>query len=141
MAKASYQDAAGAVCNSLLTSSLAGAAAWIISGYQAATPANGFQGAIFESNDEVICAYKRSKGGILDRTTTGFGDWSVNDVQIGLNFIPSQSVAAAAFARTAQRIAGNKPVSLVGHSLGGGLAQRRTLSPVSRLFSLGTTRS
>lgn len=121
MASASYGDPIGDVLIKFQTSPNHGN--WMIAGYQAGTPANGFQGAIFESADEVICAYKGSKGGMRDKTTTGYDDWSVNDVQIALNRIPSQVPAATNFLNQAKHIAGNKPVSVVGHSLGGGLAQ------------------
>ena len=121
MAAASYGDPIGDVLNKFQASPSHGN--WNIVGYQAGTPANGFQGAIFESADEVVCAYKGSKGGIRDRTTTGYDDWSINDVQIALNKIPNQVPAATNFLNTAKHNAGNKPVSIVGHSLGGGLAQ------------------
>jgi hypothetical protein len=81
---------------------------------------NGFQGAVLESDDEVVCVFKGSAFG-----RTFVSDWVVNDVQITTNAIPSQAPAAFEMVAAAQRIAtaGNKPVSLVGHSLGGGLAQ------------------
>jgi len=122
MAAASYGDDQADVTQRFLADPRHGH--WAVADYQAGTPANGFQGAIFVSNREVICAYKGSKGGIRDKTTTGYDDWSVNDVQIALNRVPSQTPAALAFATVAHGIAsGNKQLSLVGHSLGGGLAQ------------------
>src|SRR5262245_34706461 len=98
---------------------------WTIELYQVGTSANGFQGVIFSKPDEVVCAYKGSKGGFFsrDKTQTAYDDWWVNDIQIGLNQIPSQAGAAREFLWSAQRIAGQRPVTLVGHSLGGGLAQ------------------
>jgi putative lipase involved disintegration of autophagic bodies len=100
---------------------------WSIEAWHVGTNINGFQGVIFSSNDEVVCAYKGSKGGFFsrDRSTTAYDDWWVNDIQIGLNQIPSQAGAAELFIETAKRIAvaGNRPVTLVGHSLGGALAQ------------------
>jgi hypothetical protein len=99
---------------------------WSIAAFMAGSPANGFQGAIFENDtdSEVVCAYKGSKGDIGDRTTTGYDDWNVNDVQIALNKIPNQTWKAMEFAEQARYIAnGEKTLSLVGHSLGGGLAQ------------------
>ena len=101
-----------------------GQAGWSVRFWQAGTASNGFQGAILENDAEVICAYKGSKTGV-----TGKQDWLVNDVQIGLNMIPSQSNSAAEMVEVAEHfICGgsgsrSKPLSIVGHSLGGGLAQ------------------
>jgi hypothetical protein len=92
--------------------------------WQAGTSSNGFQGMILEDQNEVVCAFKGSK---MKRTAKR--DWLVNDVQISLNMIPSQSYSAAEMVEVAERcICGGrnsrvKPLSLVGHSLGGGLAQ------------------
>jgi hypothetical protein len=97
---------------------------WTVRFWQAGTAANGYQGAILENDQEVICAYKGSKMGV-----TAKSDWLINDVQIGLNMIPSQSHSAAEMVEVAERyICGSgggrtKPLSIVGHSLGGGLAQ------------------
>jgi hypothetical protein len=123
IAKACYKDNAEDVQKTF--SNLAGTDGheYRVVWYQVGNPANGFQGAIFENNDEVICAYKGSKGGPFDRTTTGYDDWSVNDVQIAFNQLPHQTTAALAFADMARTIAESKPMSLVGHSLGGALAQ------------------
>jgi predicted alpha/beta hydrolase len=87
--------------------------------------ANGFQGVIFSASNEVICAYKGSKGGFAskDKMNTGYDDWRVNDVQIALNQIPSQYEAAEAFVKQAEFHAAKRRVTIVGHSLGGGLAQ------------------
>jgi hypothetical protein len=92
--------------------------------WQAGTSSNGFQGMILEDNNEVICAFKGSK-----TKRTAKRDWLVNDVQIALNMIPSQANSAAEMVEVAERcICGGrdsrvKPLSIVGHSLGGGLAQ------------------
>jgi hypothetical protein len=97
---------------------------WKVIYYQAGSPADGFQGAIFEGDDQVICAYKGSKGGFFDKKTTGYDDWCVNDVQIARNQIPKQAVNARKFAQQGKVHATNKKrLSLVGHSLGGALAQ------------------
>ncbi len=121
MAAASYGDNIGDVIQKFQADPQHGQ--WSVAAYQAGTPANGFQGAIFDSTLEVICAYKGSKGDIGDKTTTGYDDWNVNDVQIALNKVPNQTPAALNFVKIAKHIASGKPVSLVGHSLGGGLAQ------------------
>ena len=98
-----------------------GQAGWSVRFWQAGTASNGFQGAILENDQEVICAYKGSKFGV-----TGKQDWLVNDVQIAINAMPSQTHSAAEMVAVAQAyISGpaRKPISIVGHSLGGGLAQ------------------
>ena len=96
---------------------------WAVRFWQAGTSSNGFQGGIFENDKEVICAFKVSKTG-----TTFVSDWLVNDMQIALNLLPSQCNSAAEMVAAAETICGTqsnrtKPLSLVGHSLGGGLAQ------------------
>jgi putative lipase involved disintegration of autophagic bodies len=123
MAKASYQDSVEGVQDAFTEADGSDGHGYRVVWYQVGNPANGFQGAIFENDDEVICAYKGSKGGIRDRTTTGYDDWSVNDVQIAMNRFPSQTPAALDFADVAKAIAESKPISIVGHSLGGALAQ------------------
>jgi hypothetical protein len=101
-----------------------GQAGWSVRFWQAGTASNGFQGTILENDKEVICAYKGSKFGV-----TGKQDWLVNDVQIALNLVPSQSHSAAEMVEVAEHYicggsgARRKPLSIVGHSLGGGLAQ------------------
>ena len=117
IAAAVYKDEA----TMLQTLAAAGQANWAVRFWQAGTASNGFQGAILENDQEVICAYKGSKMGV-----TAKQDWLVNDVQIGLNMMPSQTHSAAEMVAVAQKYIsgpGNKPISIVGHSLGGGLAQ------------------
>ena len=92
---------------------------WAVRFWQAGTQANGFQGAILENDQEVICAFKGSKTGVTFKQ-----DWLVSDVQIALNMIPNQTTSALEMVDVAKRyLSGNKPISIVGHSLGGGLAQ------------------
>ena len=95
-----------------------GAGEWACRFWQSGTASNGFQGAILENADEVVVAYKGSKTGI-----TGKQDWLVSDLQIALGRIPNQAHSASEIVEVAQRCIPNKPLSIVGHSLGGGLAQ------------------
>ncbi len=96
------------------------------------TAGAGFQGAIFASADDVVMAYKGSKGGAgslfggaSSKQGTGYDDWHVNDVQIMLNRLPSQVPNAENFTRPYKQLAEmlGARFSMVGHSLGGGLAQ------------------
>ncbi len=98
---------------------------WAVRFWQAGTAGNGFQGAILDNDKEVVCVYKGSQ----TKGPTIKNDWLVNDVQIALNMIPSQANSAAEMVEVAERVlcggSGNRrrPLSIVGHSLGGGLAQ------------------
>ena len=93
---------------------------WMVRRWMSFTDSDGFQGAILESVSEVVCAFK---GSMPPGSQSAFQDWCVNDLQIGLNMVPSQTAHAKELVRAAQHIAGNKPITIVGHSLGGGLAQ------------------
>ena len=95
-----------------------GCSEWSVRLWQAGTASNGFQGAILESDSEVVCAYKGTQtGGATSKQDL------LNDATLAINLIPSQAMAAAAMVAAARPIAGQKPIALVGHSLGGGLAQ------------------
>jgi len=126
MAAAIYADAEAGMVQKLMDNGVTG---WAVRYWQAGTPSNGFQGAILENEHEVVCVYKGSKGAPWSRSTTGFNDWCINDLQISLNMIPSQAHSAAEMVEVAERVLcggrGNrrKPLSITGHSLGGGLAQ------------------
>jgi hypothetical protein len=95
-----------------------GRSEWSVRVWQAGTASNGFQGAVLESDSEVVCAYKGTQ---LSGSTVRQD--LLNDVTLAINLIPNQAMAAAEMVAAARCIAGRKPISLVGHSLGGGLAQ------------------
>lgn len=92
---------------------------WAVRFWQAGTKANGFQGTILEDDDEVVCAFKGTSLG----SDAGWQDlW--NDMQLAINYIPTQAHSAAEMVQVAKEyVAQHKPLSIVGHSLGGGLAQ------------------
>jgi hypothetical protein len=95
-----------------------GRSEWSVRVWEGGTASNGFQGAILESDSDVVCAYKGTQlSGETVRQDL------LNDATLAINLIPSQAMAAMEMADAARCIAGRKPVSLVGHSLGGGLAQ------------------
>jgi hypothetical protein len=111
----------GAAMLTALTTAMDGNLSWALLQWEAGTAANGFQGAILESPWEFVCAFKGSQP---PGKTTAFNDWLVNDRQIALNQVPQQTGRAKDMVDTALQMAtGYKPVSIVGHSLGGGLAQ------------------
>jgi hypothetical protein len=81
---------------------------------------NGFQGGVFENEQEIIVAFSGTKGGL---TTAPISQNTAN-ARIGVKAIPNMAGSAFAMVNWAkEQAAGVKQVSLVGHSLGGGLAQ------------------
>ncbi len=115
LATAVYSIDQNAVTNYLVQQGRGG---WSVRVWQAGTASNGFQGAILESDTEFVCAYKGTQlGGETVKQDL------LNDLTLAINLIPSQAIAAIEMLRAARSIAGRKPISLVGHSLGGGLAQ------------------
>jgi hypothetical protein len=90
---------------------------------------NGLQGGIFTKKGvEVIVALKGTQGGpggsfSLDgsKRTTALADISA-DVRLALGIIPNQASGAYKLVKIAMEL-GEGPVSIVGHSLGGALAQ------------------
>jgi hypothetical protein len=115
MANAVYSIDDNAVIDYLVKQ---GRSEWSVRLWEAGTASNGFQGAILESDSDVVCAYKGTQtSGATVRQDL------LNDAVLAINLIPSQAMAAKDMAVAARCIAGRKPVSLVGHSLGGGLAQ------------------
>lgn len=82
------------------------------------TGSSGFQGVVFENNDEVVIALAGTMGGLM---TAPISQISAN-VRIGLGIIPNIAGDAFDLAREAATSTA-KPISLVGHSLGGALAQ------------------
>ena len=80
---------------------------------------NGFQGAVFESHDEVIVAFSGTKGGPM---TAPISQNSAN-ARIAALVIPNMAGSAKNLVQWAEQNCDGKPVSIVGHSLGGALAQ------------------
>jgi hypothetical protein len=78
---------------------------------------NGFQGVVHEGAHEVVVAFAGTLGGPfnapISQTSANF--------RIGLNIIPNMAGSAKALVKSAAAL--TKPVSIVGHSLGGALAQ------------------
>lgn len=79
---------------------------------------NGFQGGIYQGDGEVIVAFK---GTALGSDTT-VSDLTA-DARIGVGVIPNQAGGAYRMVVTGKEIAGSRPITIVGHSLGGALAQ------------------
>lgn len=80
---------------------------------------NGFQGAIYANGEEVICAFKGTK---LGNSKSNFSD-VVADLGMGLGILPNQAGNAHKLYLKAKELADGRPVTVVGHSLGGALAQ------------------
>ncbi len=78
---------------------------------------DGFQGAIFEGSNESVVAFAGTTGNLRTAPLTQ----NTANARIGLGIIPN--MAGAAYALANQAIARRGNVSLVGHSLGGALAQ------------------
>jgi putative lipase involved disintegration of autophagic bodies len=80
---------------------------------------DGFQGGVFMNDDEIIVAFSGTKGG----PTTAPISQNTANIRIGVNVIPNMAGSAFAMVNWAKTQANGRPVSIVGHSLGGGLAQ------------------
>ncbi|HEV3436940.1 MAG TPA: YqiA/YcfP family alpha/beta fold hydrolase [Gemmata sp.] len=80
---------------------------------------NGYQGGIWTSDSDVVvgcCGTNTKQKGKF------FQD-IIADIKIALKMMPSQARSAIKMVKLAKTIAGRRPVSVCGHSLGGGLAQ------------------
>jgi hypothetical protein len=80
---------------------------------------NGFQGGVFSSDKEVVVAFSGTKGGL----TTAPISQNTGNARIGVNVIPNMAGGAFDMVKWAKKHNPNKPISICGHSLGGGLAQ------------------
>jgi hypothetical protein len=78
---------------------------------------NGFQGGVFVQDSEVIVAFSGTMGG----PTTAPVSQNTANMRIGLHVIPNMAGAAKTLVKWAERY--DRPISIVGHSLGGALAQ------------------
>jgi len=93
---------------------------WNVRKWETATwYGDGFQGAVFEDDREVIVAYSGTKGG----PTTAPISQNTANIRIGVLVVPNMAGAGKTLVRWAEGFAGDKPITLVGHSLGGALAQ------------------
>ncbi len=77
-------------------------------------PENGFQGAIYQKDDNVAVIYAG---------TNQLKDFFVDDIQMGLQFIPQQQEDAHKLLLEAQHMYPKANIILGGHSLGASLAQ------------------
>jgi hypothetical protein len=80
---------------------------------------SGFKGCIYRSASEVVVAFKGTGGG------KGFQDF-LADVKLAVGVVPREATPANALYRKASGVFGdspNRPITVVGHSLGGGLTQ------------------
>jgi hypothetical protein len=80
---------------------------------------NGFQGSVFEGDEEVIVAFSGTKGGPMSAPVSQ----SSANARIAVLVVPNMAGSAKKLVRWAEQNCGGKPVSIVGHSLGGALAQ------------------
>jgi hypothetical protein len=80
---------------------------------------SGFKGCIYVSSTEVVVCYKGSFGGVV----TSIRD-ALADVSLAMGFAPRVAVSAKNLFAKALKVFDQKlPITLVGHSLGGGLCQ------------------
>jgi hypothetical protein len=78
----------------------------------------GFQGGIYTRENEVVVAFK----GTAATSDTALNDLGA-DFRLAMGFIPNQADSGNRLAQAAVGMARGRPVSIVGHSLGGALAQ------------------
>ncbi len=93
---------------------------WVVQHWETGTLfGDGFQGGIWQSKTDVVvgcCGTNPKQKGTL---VSGLGA----DAKIGLRILPNQCSSARQMVVRAKEIAGNRRVSVTGHSLGGGLSQ------------------
>lgn len=80
---------------------------------------DGFQGGIWTNDREVVVGFCGTNSKQADKKWKDIK----NDLQITARMLPNQWLRAQMLARAAIAVAGNRVVSITGHSLGGGLAQ------------------
>lgn len=80
---------------------------------------DGFQGAIFSNDQEVVVGFAGTKGNLLTAPVSQ----NTANARIGVNVIPNMAGSANDLVNAAKQLFPLKSISLVGHSLGGGLAQ------------------
>ena len=82
---------------------------------------NGFQGGVFVSpkKTEVVVAFSGTKGGLLSAPISQ----NSGNARIGVNVIPNMAGGAFDMVKWARQHNPTLPISICGHSLGGGLAQ------------------
>jgi putative lipase involved disintegration of autophagic bodies len=80
---------------------------------------DGFQGAIFTNGKEVVVGF----AGTMGNLKTAPISQNTANARIGVNVIPNMAGSAQAMVNDAKQMFPGKSISLVGHSLGGGLAQ------------------
>ncbi|MES2103404.1 MAG: hypothetical protein V4634_05245 [Pseudomonadota bacterium] len=94
--------------------------AWKVQKWESGTwYGDGFQGGIWQNDREVVvgcCGTNpKQKGKFISDLSA--------DLRIGLRILPNQCSSARQMLKAAREIAAGRPVSITGHSLGGGLAQ------------------
>lgn len=93
---------------------------WYVQKWEWATiVGDGFQGGVFEHADEIVVGFGGTGAG---KTGSSVSQVSA-DIRIGASIIPNMAGSAKKLVDWAKARPGNKPVSIVGHSLGGALAQ------------------
>jgi hypothetical protein len=80
---------------------------------------DGFQGGVFERSDEIVVGFSGTHGNLATAPVSQ----NSGNARIGVNVIPNMAGSAQAMVEWAKDRAFNRPISIVGHSLGGGLAQ------------------
>jgi len=78
---------------------------------------DGFQGGIYATATEVIVAFAGTGGG------GGMVSQGAADARIAVNVVPNLAGSAHTMVKWARKHNPNKPISIVGHSLGGAIAQ------------------
>ena len=79
---------------------------------------NGFQGGVYENDREIIIGFCGTNPG-----SSSFGQDLYADVKLALGSLPNQAGSGYKMVKQAAAISRGRPLSIAGHSLGGGLAQ------------------
>lgn len=79
---------------------------------------NGFQGGVYQSDKEIVVGFCGT-----NTESSSLGQDLLADVKLALGSLPNQAGSGYKMVKSAAQIAQGRPLSIAGHSLGGGLAQ------------------
>ena len=93
---------------------------WTVQKWESGTwYGDGFQGGIWQNDTDVVVGCCGTNPGQAGKLFSDIGA----DLRIGCRILPNQCTSAREMLKAAKQVAGNRRLSVTGHSLDGGLAQ------------------